>query len=82
MFRIWIISGTLVVSFSFMTTVSGQEIRVDQKKINKELKKKQKEEEKKYRIAVKRHYSLQTKETRKRMKQMRRESRKAAPVKN
>ncbi|MEI8005671.1 MAG: hypothetical protein WCI48_05650 [Bacteroidota bacterium] len=60
---------------------SGQEHRVNQKKINKERARKQQKAEKEYHDAVKRHKKIQSKNTRGMMRQSRKESGSLTPVK-
>ncbi len=57
-----------------------QEARVNQKKIEKERAKKEKQSKKQYEKAVKRHHNMQTKETKSRMKQTKRESKSSTPL--
>jgi len=60
---------------------NSQEARVNQKKIQRQREKKQKEAVKQYEQAVKRHYNNQSNSTKKSMKQLKRESKDATPVK-
>jgi outer membrane biogenesis lipoprotein LolB len=58
---------------------SIRQTRIDQAHIEKERKKKERVARKQYMMELKRHYKNQTKETRKRMKQTRRESKRVTP---
>lgn len=64
------------VFFSF----SPQEARVNQKKIDRDRKMKQKEIQQRYDKAIERHKQIQSKETRKRMKETKKKSRKMTPL--
>ncbi len=57
-----------------------QEGRVNQKKIEREQSRKQKESKKQYKKAVKKHCSVQTRDTRSRMKQTKRNSKSVTPI--
>ncbi|MEI6883621.1 MAG: hypothetical protein WCO02_03990 [Bacteroidota bacterium] len=70
----------LILALS-ISWASGQEHRVNQKKINKERARKQKKAEKEYHDAVKRHKKIQSKNTRGMMRQSRKESGSLTPVK-
>ena len=71
------IAAFLPVVFSFVP----QEARVNQKKIERQREKKQKESIKQYEQAVKRHHDNQSKATQKSMKQTKKESKNATPIK-
>ncbi len=71
----WIV--TLTISF----TGYGQEVRPNQKKIDRERAQKARQEQKAYEARKKRHFKMQSKETQKRMRQSKKESRKATPIK-
>lgn len=57
-----------------------QEARVNQKKIERDRAKKDKQAKKQYDKAVKRHRNMQTKETKSRMKQSKKESKSNTPI--
>lgn len=57
-----------------------QEARVSQKKIERNRAKKDKQAKKQYDKAVKRHRNMQTKETKSRMKQSKKESKSNTPI--
>jgi hypothetical protein len=69
--------ATMLISVSL-----PQEGQVNRKKIEREQSIKQKEAKKQYKDAVKRHSNLQTKETRSRMKQTKRNSKNATPIRH
>ena len=57
-----------------------QEARVNQKKIERDRAKKDKQAKKQYDKAVKRHRNMQSKETKSRMKQSKKESKSVTPI--
>jgi Na+-transporting methylmalonyl-CoA/oxaloacetate decarboxylase gamma subunit len=80
-----------IILFSFLScfilTVGGfvrafppQEAKINQKKIDKQREKKAKEAQKEYDRAVKAHYDHQSKETKKMMKQAKKDSKKNTPL--
>ncbi len=72
----WIIAF-LPILFAY---TPPQEARVNQKKIERDRAKKNKQAKKEYDKAVKRHRNMQTKETKSRMKQSKKESKSITPV--
>jgi hypothetical protein len=74
---IWIIAFfPMLISFA-----PPQEARVNQKKIERERAKKGKEAKRQYDKAVKQHHNMQSKTTKARMKQTKKESKSATPIK-
>lgn len=71
----------IVVMSTFFSSVFPQEARVDQKKTTKEQSRKKKEADKKYRLDLKRHYKMQSKETRSMMKQSKKRAKRITPLK-
>jgi len=71
----------LVVFLPMLCSFTPQEVRVNQKKIERDREKKQKESIKQYERAVKRHNDNQSKSTKKSMKRSKKESKKTIPVK-
>ena len=75
------IYGWIVTFLPIFCSFVPQEARVNQKKIERQREKKQKESIKQYEQAVKRHYDNQSKATKKTMKQTKKESKNATPIK-
>jgi hypothetical protein len=79
--RRWKLISLIVAFFPLLISFTPpQEARVNQKKIEKERVKKEKESKRQYDKAVKRHHNMQTKETKARMKQTKKESKSATPI--
>jgi len=77
----WILFiAMLTASVAWTMPLHAQEAKVNQKKIDKERRQKQKAAEKEYEARKKRHLQLQTKETRARMRQSKKEARKVTPI--
>jgi hypothetical protein len=77
-------TGTLLViilSVTFAVPGFPQQARVNKRKIEREHKKKEAKAQKDYEKRVKRHRDMQSKETQKRMKQTKKESRNNTPLK-
>jgi hypothetical protein len=68
-------------ALSHILYANHQEKTVNQRKIDKEREKKALESRKKYEQAVKRHYDIQSKETKKMMKQAKKDQKKNIPRK-
>jgi hypothetical protein len=72
----------LSIVFTMVSMVSdSQEAKVNQRKINNERAKKEKENKKKYEKDLKRHYDIQSKETKRMMKQSKHDFKKNTPLK-
>lgn len=70
-----------IISFlPMLIACTPQEARVNQKKIERDRAKKDKQAKKQYDKAVKRHHNMQTKETKSRMKQSKKESKSNTPI--
>ncbi len=76
--KIWVI--TLITFVPFAYGFTPQKAKTNQKQIEREREKKKKQEQKKYDAGIKRHQRMQSKETRERMKQTKKESKKATPI--
>jgi len=70
----------IIIFVAFFYSFSPQEVHVNQKKIEREKEKKQKQAQKQYESAVKRHNQIQSKETKARMKQTKKEAKKVTPL--
>jgi len=70
----------LLCIIPFFFSFSPQEARVNQNKIDRDRKMKQKEIQQRYDKAIERHKQIQSKETRKRMKETKKKSRKMTPL--
>ena len=70
----------VAVCLFLFCSFAPQEVRVNQKKIEREKIKKEKEAAKQYEQAVKRHNDNQSKATKKSMKQTKKESKKTIPI--
>jgi Na+-translocating ferredoxin:NAD+ oxidoreductase RnfG subunit len=72
----------LLVIVSMLVAFTPQEAKVNQRKIDRERVRQEKEAQKQFNKALKRHNDIQTKETRKRMKQSKKASKKVTPIKH
>jgi hypothetical protein len=70
----------IIAFLPMLFACTPQEARVSQKKIERDRAKKDKQARKQYDKAVKRHRSMQTKETKSRMKQSKKESKSITPI--
>jgi Na+-translocating ferredoxin:NAD+ oxidoreductase RnfG subunit len=77
--NITMVSLLILISTMFLP-VAAQEVRVNQRKIEREREKKQKQAWKEYEKAVKRHQKMQSKSTKSSMKRTKREAPKITPT--
>ena len=73
--------GLIVVFLPMFLSMTPQEARVNQKKLERQREKKEKEAVRQYEQAVKRHNANQSKATKQSMKRTKKESRNATPIK-
>lgn len=76
--RNWLI--VVLMMLPLLISFAPQEAKVNQKKIDRERARQKKEAQKQFDQALKRHKQIQTKETRARMKQSKKESKKVTPL--
>lgn len=70
----------IVFTFSLFTLAQGQEVKVNQKKVDREHRKREKEANKEYQKALKMHKKNQSKEARAMMKRSKKDSKKNTPM--
>ena len=71
--------STVIITIPLFLSMAPQEVRVNQKKIEREHAKKQKQAEEAYKQAVRRHNKMQSKTTKASMKKTKKESGKTPP---